>query len=126
MKKVKVLFIILVVFVLVIATFFTDKYLAINILGIFDVKNHISYYTIDEVSLEKIAENTAVVTGLVYKDKEDIQSPYVIVVVDFYYNGYLVDSKTTTLDTSGIRVGEKRNFEVKTNEYFTEYKYYLK
>jgi hypothetical protein len=129
MRKTKALLVVLIAFVLVFATFFADKYLQINILGIFDIDKHESLYTIDQVMLEEGVEDslyTGIVRGVVYKDKEDIEIPYVIVGVDFYYNGYLVDTKTTTLDTSGIKVGETRNFEVQTSEYFTEYKYYLR
>jgi hypothetical protein len=68
---------------------------------------------------------TANVSGSIIKGAEGITDPYVIIVVDFFDKGKLVDTKTSTLNVEDLKVSEDRKFQVKTNKKFTSYRYYL-
>lgn len=95
-----------------------------DILRILDVRS----YTVKNVSYnigDKNAKELSAVSGYVFKDKDQIERPYVIVIVDFYKNGKVVDSKSTTIETQSLRAGDKRKFEVMTDVTFDEYKYHL-
>lgn len=110
------------------AGFISNGYLKVDILGAFDFIKNRSDYSVTDVKIESKETNnefSSKVIGYIYKGKKEIKEPYVVVTVEFYDNGKVVDKRSQTLDTAGLNVGDKRKFEVYTTKSFTDYKYYL-
>ncbi|KKP38130.1 MAG: hypothetical protein UR28_C0021G0011 [Candidatus Peregrinibacteria bacterium GW2011_GWF2_33_10] len=125
MKK-NLVYLMVILAVMLFGTCASSNY-KLSIFDVFDALKNISLYQITDITVDKNFDNNnhTTITGKVIKGSEHIKEPYVIVMVEFYNKGLMVDKKSATLNMADLKISQTRQFQISTDQQFTNYHYYL-